>query len=342
MSTNKEITTGATQWKLMKAPKQHWSGIPQYDNTYKGIAPPLDSKTKRPKSGIPAEDAKRLEGLLQLSPGELGPRSEFWKDFEIKIGAKILRFDTTDPEDELQFIYLKNHHQVAFGHSDLKKNARALYVLYNDVDEAQHVVKKGNVKKDAYKAFIDMSTPEMIDTLMVMGKQIVSHEPSIIEAMMGRVVEREAAAFLAIAGDKNFKMKLFILKCVHYDILTKSRGRTIEEAAISFNGDHLGEGIDQVVATLNSKVNGAVYVALQKRLEVAMSAGTLSNSPLLSGNEIEALVIAPKPKKRVVTSNAASGKKKGQNIADSAGAVTTVTSPGNDSGDFLETADEIS
>ena len=335
MSINKEIATGVTQWKLMKAPKHHWSGIPQYDNTYKSIAPPLDSKTKRPKSGIPAEDATRLEGLLQLAPNELGPRSEFWKDYEIKIGAKILRYDTTDPEDELQFIYLKNHFQVAFGHADLKKNSRALYVLYNDVDQAQDVVKKGNVKKDAYRAFIDMSTLEMIDTLMVMGKQIVSHDPSIIEAMMGRVVEREAAAFLAIAGDKHFKMKLFILKCVHYDIVTKTRGQDLDVAAISFNGDHLGAGLEQVVATLSSTKNGAVYLALQKRLEVAMSAGTLSNTPLLTGHEVEALVIAPKAKKRVVTSNAATGKKKGQNIADVAGAVTTVTSAGQD-GDVAE------
>jgi len=342
MNADKEIATGVTQWKLMKAPKHHWSGIPQYDNTFKSIAPPLDSKTKRPKSGIPAEDAKRLEELLQLAPNELGPRSEFWKDYEIKIGAKILRFDTTDPEDELQFIYLKHHYQVAFGHAELKKKSRALYVLYNDVDQAQDTVKKGNVKKDAYKAFIGMSTSEMIDTLMVMGKQIVSHDPSIIEAMMGRVVETDPATFLAIAGDKHFKMKLFILKCIHYDILTKARGQDLNSAPISFNQDHLGTGIDQTVVTLNSKANGTTYIALAKRLEIAMSAGTLSNTPLLTGHEIEAIIVKPSAKKRVVTSNAAVGNKKGQKISDVAGAVTTVTGNGQDSGDFAETADEIS
>lgn len=354
---NTDIADGIKEWKLMKAPKSHWSNIPQYDMTSMGIAPFIDKKNGKPKTGLSAADARRLENELGMEPNELAPRSEFWRDFQVKADAKIQRFDLSDPEEELAFLFLKGHKLVAFGHAELKKKPHAMYVLYNDVDEARAKVKVGNIKKDAYKYFIGMDTAEMIDILMVMGKPIVSRDPSIIEAMMGRVVETEARTFLDIAGDKNFKMKLFVLKCVHFDILTRSRGKDLNSAMFSFNEDFLAEGIDKVVGILNAKANQKLFLALQKRLEMAISAGTLANAPILSGYEIEEAVASeavtgPKAVKDrgKITSKAASGKggankatgtKTNTKITDNS-VVKEVTGDGNDSGDFnTEEAPEI-
>lgn len=334
-------------WKVRKAPKSHWNKIAQFKMTSLGLAPLVDRKTGRPKTGLTKEVQHQLEKDLQMEENELGPRSDFWIDFQIKLTDEIYRLDLSEPEDQLAFHFLRAHKLVAQGHEDLKKNPNAQYVLYNDVDEAQSQVRAGNVKKDAYKAFIGMSNQEMVDVLMVLGKPIVSQEPAIIEAMMGRVVETEPKALLDIVGDADFKMKLFVLKCVHYDLLVRSRGKDLNSALFYYGEEMLGEGINRVVKVLNSKANQKVFLALEKRLEMAMSAGTLAGAPILTGHEVEELIVneANKgPKKKVtnkkITSNAAKGRGKNTNIADSS-RVDEVQGEGLNSGDFDEEAPEV-
>ena len=334
---DKDLTGGVRNWKLMKAPKSHWSNIPQYDNTALGLGPLVNSKTKHPKTGLSKDMAKYLEQELGLEPNELSPRSEFWIDFQIKITAEIQRLDLDEPEDLLAFHYLRSHKLVAHGHAQLKKKSYAQYVLYNDVDEAKQTVKKGNVKKDAYKAWDGMTVQEMIDVLMVMGKPIVSTNESIINALMGRVVEKEAKDFLDIVEDNTFKMKLFVLKCVHYDIMGRSRGKDLETSIFSFGNDIIGEGISKVVQALNAKANSRLYAMLEKRLDTAVAAGTLAGVPIMTGYEVENKLNGEKKtsKNRNLTSNASKGTKKNQKISDNS-VIKEVTGDGNDSGDFDE------
>lgn len=340
-------TASIKLWKLMKAPKSHWSKIAQYDRTATGLAPFLDRKTGRPKTGLSKETARNLEKELGLEENELSPRSKFWIDFQIKVSAEIQRLDLDEPEDVLAFHFLKSHKLVAFGHAELRKKPHAVYVLYNDVDEARATVKVGNVKKEAYKHFIAMDNQEMIDVLMVLGKQLVSTEPSIVEAMMGRVVEKEARAFLDIVGDDGFKMKLFILKCVHYDILSRSRGKDLDTALFHFGDDFLGEGVEKVSRILESKANQRLFLALEKRLEMAHAAGTLAGVPVLTGYQIENKIEGSVPSgpkttknKKKITSNAGSGKRDNMSIADNS-VVQSVSGDGTDSGDFDGDAPEI-
>jgi len=315
------------------------------------IAPFVD-KNGRPYSGLSKEDAARLEKKLGMEEHELSPRSDFWRDFFIKADGETLRLDLDDEEDELAFLFLQNHPLVAFGHAQLKKKRRAMYILYNDVDEAKAVVKQRNVKKEAYAKFNEMDTQEMIDVLMVLGKQIVSTDPAIVESMMGLVVEKEPVSFLDIAADKNFKMKLFVMKCIHYDILTRSRGKTLDQAIISFGEDFLGEGIDKVVNVLNAKANQKLYLALQKRLETAQAAGTLAGAPTLSGYEIEEAITKvgqgeKKAKERSkITNRSATGKggrlaKAGSSMIADNSKIEEVTGEGLDSGDYDDDAPEI-
>ena len=330
---------GIKTWKLRKAPKSHWSNIPQYEHTALSIAPFVD-KNGRPYSGLSKEDASRLEKKLGMEENELSPRSPFWRDFFIKVDTETLKLDLDDEEDELALLFLQNHPLVAFGHNQLKKKSKATYILYNDVDEAKSVVKQRNVKKVAYAKFNEMDTQEMIDVLMVLGKRIVSTDPSIIESMMGLVVEKTPSLFVDIAGDKDFKMKLFVMKCIHYDILGRSRGKTLDEAIISFGDEFLGEGIGKVVTLLNAKTNQKLYLALQKRLETAQAAGTLAGAPVMSGYDIEEAISKidkgeKKQKERGKISNRSSTGEGGSSV------IKEMTGEGLDSGDYDDDAPEI-
>ena len=345
MSTIKEIADGVTDWKLRKAPRSHWNKIAQYEHTNTCIAPLVDGKSGRPKTGLTKDDELRLQKALGLEEFELSPRSAFWRDFMIKVDDSTVRIDLHDPEDELAFLFLRAHKLVAFSNAELLKKPQALYVLYNDVDEAKTQVRRRNVKKEAYSAFANMSTPEMIDVLMVLGKRVVSTDPHIVEAMMGEVVEHEGAAFLDIVGDDDFKIKLFVMKCLHHDLLQKGRGKDIENVIISFHDTVLGEGLSGAVKYLNKQANQKVYLALEKRLQSAQGAGTLAGSPILSGYEVEELVAADekitgvkkKSSDRKITSRAASGKSRmGANsgIQDSGSTIKEVTGEGHDSGEY--------
>jgi hypothetical protein len=354
-------TDGIKKWKLKRAPKSHWSNIPQYDMTATSIGPVVDKKTGHPKTGLTKEQEREFEDLLHLNKGELSNRSSWWLDFIVKVGGDTLILDMDEDEDALAFYFLKGHPKVAFGHDELKKNSKAVFVLYNDVDQAKQIVRSRNVKKEAYAKFNEMDTQEQVDVLMVMGEKIVSHDPYIVESMMGRVVEKSPAQFLEIAGDDNFKLKLFVMKCVHFDILTRSRGRTLNEAIISFGNDVLGEGIDAVVEVLRHKTNQKLYLALDKRLETAMAAGTLAGAPIMTGYEIEeALQTVPTGSKKantergkIKTTSTSKGVVGGANtrlvgteagknqVEADAGRINEVTGDGLDSGSYEGEAPEV-
>jgi|1_EtaG_2_1085319.scaffolds.fasta_scaffold00175_10 hypothetical protein len=344
--STEELTNGVTKWKLRRAPKENWSKIAQYDHTEFKLAPLVSSRTGRPSTGLTVETAERLAAALGLEKTELYDRSSYWDDFFVGIGDGITVLDVTDAEEELIFLFLCANKFVAFGHKELKINSKALFVLYNDVDEAKAQVKSRNSKKRAYKHFNDMDNQEMIDTLMVMGEKIVSTDPSIVEAMMGRIVDKRSGEFVEIFGDEDFKMKLFITKCLHYDILKRGQGKTLEDMKMSFGNDVIGIGIDEVTEFLKKKANQDTYLALAKRIEMAQAAGTLAGTPVLSGYEIEEQIKAQPTRKqkteRKVVSVAQTGKirkdlkGKGHENVVQKGGVSEVVGSGLDSAEYEE------
>ena len=339
-----ELANGVTTWKLRRAAKENWSKIQQYDHTEFKLAPLLDRRTGRPNTGLSKDDAERIALALGREKHELYDHSPFWLDFFIGIGNGTTTIDITNPEEELLFLFLKAHRFVAFGHAELRIKSKALFVLYNDVDEAKAQNKGRNAKKIAYAKFAAMDNSEMIDTLLVMGERVISTDPSIIEAQMGRLVEKRPGDFVEIFGDNDFKMKLFVTKCLHYDILQRGKGKDIHSMSISFNSELIGEGLDAVVEKLNKNANQQLFLSLQKRLEMALGAGTLAGDPILTGYQIEEkLKMEPKGKNpdKIITSNAGEGHYKpaiagkGVQVKDE-GKVEEITGAGLNSPSFDE------
>jgi hypothetical protein len=340
-----EFADGILEWKLRRAPKENWSKIQQYDYTEFKLGPLVNGRTGRPDTGLTNKDAERLAKALGRAENELYDHMPFWQDFFIGIGSGVTRLDLSRPEDELLFRFLKNHKFVAFGYEQLRVKSKALFVLYNDVDEAKTYNKGRNAKKLAYARFNEMDSKEMIDVLMVMGERVLSTDPSIVEAQMDRLVEKRPGDFIDILSDEDFKMKLFITKCLHFDVLQRGKGTNIDDMRMSFNGEILGEGLADVVDKLKKTANQPVLLALQKRIEVAQGAGTLAGAPIMTGQQIEdKLVQQPKVKnsEKHISSNAAHGTikpqvaGKGENVKDE-GRVDEILGGGNSSVEFDET-----
>ena len=273
-----EIAEGVKNWKLKRKNKSHWNKIAQYDNTNFSIACFVDGKTGRPKTGITMAEARQFEKELGMEEGELGPRSPFWKDFHIKCDDEVMHLDLDDPEDKFTFAFLSQHKLVALGQEELRRKPQAIYVLTNDVVEAKKSVRKRNVKKDAYVLFAGMTNNEMIDMLMVMGEKVLTSEPSIIESQMGALIEKRPAEFLDIYEDTAFQSKLFIMKCVYFNILSLGRGSNVESRTVMFGNEFLGEGMTRAAEYITIPANQKLYIELEKRLELAQSTGTIAGS----------------------------------------------------------------
>jgi len=333
-----KVANGITTWKLRPITKSNWSGISRYENTALVIGPTLSSKNGRPVTGLTSEIARRLEKELFLKEFELADNSPYWIDYQIKLEDSLKVIDINEPEDELLFHFLVAHKFVAFGNKEAVKKPNALYVLYSDEEEARTDVASRDWKIEAYTKLgqIQNDTQEMIDVLLVLGERVFSASHPIVKSQLGKIVDKQPSRFVKIVEDPKFKMKLFITKCLHYDIISRGPGKSILDMKLKFNEVHLGDGLDEAVEFMEKKINQQIFISLEKALEMAVSAGTLMQTPALSGYEIDKKLTLDAPKtrkKRTVKSKAAS--------KDNPNAVAEVTGEGNDSGDFGPADEQI-
>ena len=143
-----------------------WVGISKFKNCGDYIGPYWTRSGNR-YTGLTEEDARRLEKAIGYPEGHLAPYSSFWATYSIKLGNKDLYIHTEKPEDELKYLFLKNHKRVAFGTSNITPSTD--YLLSNSQAEAEENNKKFKVKREAYSAFTKMSLEEMRKCLRLYG-----------------------------------------------------------------------------------------------------------------------------------------------------------------------------
>ena len=91
-----------------------WTGITKWPTCFDYVSTYL-TRSGNLYTGLSVEDATRLEKEIGYPEGQLSPNSTFWDTFAVKIGKKDLILDTNRPEDELKYLFLKNHKRVANG-----------------------------------------------------------------------------------------------------------------------------------------------------------------------------------------------------------------------------------
>src|SRR5699024_6643526 len=143
-----------------------WVGISKFKNCGDYIGPYWTRSGNR-YTGLTEEDARRLEKAIGYPEGHLAPYSPFWATYSVKLGNKYLYIHTEKPEDELKYLFLKNHKRVAFGTSNITPSTD--YLLSNSQAEAEENNKKFKVKREAYSAFTKMSLEEMRKCLRLYG-----------------------------------------------------------------------------------------------------------------------------------------------------------------------------
>lgn len=236
-----------------------WTGITKWPTCYDYVGT-YWTRSGNLYTGLTADDATRLEKELRYPEGQLSPNSPFWDTFAIKIGKKDVILNTDMPEDELKYLFLKNHKRVANGLNDI--SAAKDYVIINKDSEAKEANKLNKAKRDAYREMDKMSIEDMRKCLRLYGikSDVMSNE--LIEAKMAEQIEANPANFMMKwVNNPNKEINFVIEEAIAKNIIRKNR------AQYYFGTDLIGSGLEDVIAYLKDKKNQDIRLAILNEIK---------------------------------------------------------------------------
>ncbi len=222
-----------------------------------GLGLGIDKATGLRKVLLDKSEQRDFEKSLGMAEGTLSPNSEFWIDFKVDIQGSELILDPNSPMDQLKLRLLKSKtNLVADSLEDLKTKSNAEFVIVSEAQEAKKSNAIRNIRSKAYAAFEKMSTEEMSDVLIAMGKKPTSMSKEMIEDAMGREVDTNPAKFISIYTNPKYEQLVFLNKLLNLGILQK-RGE-----AIVYEEDVLGYDSTSAIDFLYSPVNKVILDSL--------------------------------------------------------------------------------
>ena len=236
-----------------------WVGISKFKNCGDYISSYWTRSGNR-YTGLTEEDARRLEKAIGYPEGHLAPYSSFWATYSIKLGNKDLYIHTEKPEDELKYLFLKNHKRVAFGTSNNTPSTD--YLLSNSQAEAEENNKKFKIKREAYSAFTKMSLEEMRKCLRLYGIKSDTMSNELIEAKLTEQIEESPKKFIMKwVENPNKEINFVIEEAIAKNIIRKNR------AQYYFGTDLIGNGLEDVIAYLKDKKNNDIKMAILNEIK---------------------------------------------------------------------------
>ena len=236
-----------------------WSGIAKFNNCSEYIAS-YWTRSGNKYTGLTEEDARRLEKAIGYPEGHLAPYSSFWTTYAIKVGNKDYYLHTERPEDELAYLFLKNHKRVACGTANIKPSND--FVLINSEAEAEENNKKFKVKREAYANFTKMSLEEMRKCLRLYGIKSDTMSNELIEAKLTEQIEESPKKFIMKwVENPNKEINFVIEEAIAKNIIRKNR------AQYYFGTDLIGNGLEDVIAYLKDKKNNDIKMAILNEIK---------------------------------------------------------------------------
>lgn len=258
--------------KVKKVKNVGWGSnlVKAYEGTTTKLSPSMD-RNGNLNTGLTKEDEARLEKALFLKEGSLSNSREnkWWAEQGDGVGYYIpfegntpLILDTENPEDELKYLILKGQKRVA---KTVKESSHpsAMFVIFNEEDEADKENKRGKNKRLAYALFDTLSVNEQRNVLLMYGKNAESSSPAIIESQLLKLLDDDPLTFLVNAKDPHLKDKVFVLTLVSSGILTRKGGAFIETAS----DEVLAYDMDTMIKFLEEKKNNGKVLQFKEALK---------------------------------------------------------------------------
>lgn len=236
-----------------------WAGIAKYKDC-KDYISTYWTRSGNIYTGLTPDDARRLEKAMGYEEGHLSPQSPFWKRYAIALGARDTVLHTEKPEDELAYLFLKNHKRVANGLANLKPQHD--YVLVNKEAEAEEANRRNKVKRSAYAEFNKMSLEEMRKCLRLYGRKTDNISNELVESSLFDLIDKDPNKFFLLwVNNKTREIQWLIEAAVSKNILRKAK------TTYFYGTDVIGKSLDDAISYLNDKKNQDIKLVLLDAVE---------------------------------------------------------------------------
>jgi hypothetical protein len=236
--------------------RKSWSGLIKYRNCYEDIGPYF-TRSGRIYTGLTPEDEVRIGALLGI---DLRSSSEYWKEFFVRTSGKDLYLDTNDIHDELKYLFLKNHKRVK--NSILENKASANFVLINKDEEAKRSNLYSKVKREAIKAFDDLTPEDMRKCLRIYGHNGDSMSNELVEKTLFDIVEGNPQGFVDKWVNNPYKeTEALIERAIAKNIMRRNKN------IYKYGTEIIGHNSGEVIGFLENPKNQDIKIAIMKQLE---------------------------------------------------------------------------
>jgi len=179
----------------------------------------------------------------------LSPGGDFWSEWPgIRIGSKDLYLNTDDPMDEMRYLFLKNHKNVAS--SIFERKPTANYVLIDKEDEAKKSNVFNKVKRRASSEFDKLSAEDIRRCLRLFGQNATSMGNEQAENALFDIVDGNPSKFLKIWVDnKNRDIDYLVEAAVAKNVIRKTKN------VYRYGSDIIGHSLEDTVNYLLNPKN---------------------------------------------------------------------------------------
>jgi hypothetical protein len=259
--------------KVEVARKQHWlpdgnDGKVMYTHAFHQLQCFIDVDTRQYITGLTPEQELHFEKVLNLEKGDLNKyNGKFWAKFTLRISKNGITLDLNNPYDQLVHTWLKHQKFVASSPMEQMEKPWAEYVITSDDESAKLQNVKTNKLKTAIKKAEKFSTQDQMDYLMVLGKKVnKSSSTEFIQSSFDKEIMENPDKFLStIENMEDYKLHVFVRKCVHKRILTQVG----QGYKVTGEDKVVGNSLSETINNLKDPINQEILLSLNVKLDSA-------------------------------------------------------------------------
>jgi len=208
-------------------------------------------------TGLSKADEERLSKELGV---DLARGSEFWKNYFVRTYTGDIILDLEDPNDELKYLYLKNHKKVKT--SEFEHKASAKFLLINKEEEAKKSNLINKVRRRAMKEFDTLTTEEVRKVLRLFGYNGDNMEPEVAENKLFELVENNPESFLEKwVNNKHRDTEVVVERAISMNIIRRSKN------VYKYGSEIVGRSMVEAIDFLENPKNQDILLSVMKSLQ---------------------------------------------------------------------------
>ena len=231
---------------------------------------------RQPLRGLTdTEEAKLLKGVIDVPPGHAewpAKTKDFWASLSVKVPFEGVELNITvdengEPDERMDYIIYKRalkHRQVAANEDEMKTVDGKRFYIYDPEKDLLKRNEKVQVRKDADKEFIKVSSDE--DKMKVLVRVLLNTDPNKLSELelennLYDYKNSNPERFLKYCKDPNLEIQAEIEEMVDNSILRKIGNQII------FGDETIGEDMRDAITYFKNKKNSGQVNVMKARLK---------------------------------------------------------------------------